>query len=103
MALFLLEDMDFKDFWMKIWNAGVSVITRPTFSSLLYVIFCNIHVHVYAKILKYMVMLQSNRHVFIQYHNIFFCGSVHIKFNGILWEQNNYEITTCRSKFEIIY
>jgi hypothetical protein len=36
MALFLLEDKDFKGFWMKIWNAGVSVsvITRTTFSSL---------------------------------------------------------------------
>jgi hypothetical protein len=34
MALFLLEDRDFKDFRMKIWNAGVSVITRSTFSSL---------------------------------------------------------------------
>ena len=34
MALFLLEDRDFKGFWMKIWNAGVSVITRSTFSSL---------------------------------------------------------------------
>ena len=33
MALFLLEDMDFIGFWMKIWNAGVSVITRLTFSS----------------------------------------------------------------------
>ena len=33
MALFLLEDRDFKGFWMKIWNAGVSVITRSTFSS----------------------------------------------------------------------
>ena len=33
MALFLLEDRDFKGFWMKIWNAGVSVITRLTFSS----------------------------------------------------------------------
>jgi len=27
MALFLLEDRDFKGFWIKIWNAGVSVIT----------------------------------------------------------------------------
>ena len=34
MTLFLLEDRDFKSFWMKIWNAGVSVITRSTFSSL---------------------------------------------------------------------
>jgi hypothetical protein len=34
MALFLLEDRDFKGFRMKIWNAGVSVITRSTFSSL---------------------------------------------------------------------
>jgi len=34
MGLFLLEDRDFKGFWMKIWNAGVSVITRSTFSSL---------------------------------------------------------------------
>ena len=34
MALFLLEDRDFKGFWMKIWNAEVSVITRSTFSSL---------------------------------------------------------------------
>ena len=25
--------MDYKDFWVKIWNAGVSVITRSTFSS----------------------------------------------------------------------
>jgi hypothetical protein len=43
MALFLLEDRDFKGFWMKIkvtlnqkkknWNAGVSVISRSTFSS----------------------------------------------------------------------
>jgi hypothetical protein len=33
MALFLLEDRDFKGFWMKLWNAGVSVITRSTFSS----------------------------------------------------------------------
>jgi hypothetical protein len=33
MALFLLEDRDFKGFWMEIWNAGVSVITRLTFSS----------------------------------------------------------------------
>ena len=30
MVLFLLEDRDFKGFWMKIWNAGVSVITRST-------------------------------------------------------------------------
>ena len=37
-ALFLLEDRNFKGFWMKIWNAGVSVITRSTFSSLCY--FC---------------------------------------------------------------
>jgi hypothetical protein len=35
MALFLSEDRDFKGFWMKIWNAGVSVITRSTFSSLI--------------------------------------------------------------------
>jgi len=34
MGLFLLENRDFKGFWMKIWNAGVSVITRSTFSSL---------------------------------------------------------------------
>jgi len=33
MALILLEDRDFNGFWMKIWNAGVSVITRSTFSS----------------------------------------------------------------------
>jgi len=33
MGLFLLEDRDFKGFWMKIWNAGVSEITRSTFSS----------------------------------------------------------------------
>ena len=33
MAPFLLEDRDFKGFWMKIWNAGVPVITRSTFSS----------------------------------------------------------------------
>ena len=33
MALFLSEDKDFKGFWMKIWNAGVSVITRSSFSS----------------------------------------------------------------------
>ena len=33
MVLFLLEDMDFKGFCMKIWNSGVSVITRSTFSS----------------------------------------------------------------------
>jgi len=31
---FLLEDRDFKGFWMKIWNAEVSVITRSTFSSI---------------------------------------------------------------------
>ena len=31
MARFLLEDKDFKDLWIKIWNAGVSVITRSTF------------------------------------------------------------------------
>ena len=36
MALFLLEDRDFKGFWMEIWNAGVSVITRSTFSSFLF-------------------------------------------------------------------
>ena len=35
MALFLLEDGDFKGFWMKIWNAGKYVITRSTFSSML--------------------------------------------------------------------
>ena len=35
MALFLLEDRDFKGFWMKIWNAGVSVITRSTCSRFL--------------------------------------------------------------------
>jgi len=34
MALFLLEDRDFKGFRMNIWNAGVSVITRSTFCSL---------------------------------------------------------------------
>jgi hypothetical protein len=34
MALILLEDRDFKGFWMEIWNAGVSVITKSTFSSL---------------------------------------------------------------------
>jgi hypothetical protein len=39
MALFLLEDRDFKDFWVKIWNAGVSVITRSTFSSFLWITF----------------------------------------------------------------
>jgi hypothetical protein len=33
MTLFLSEDKDFKGFWMKIWNAGVSVITRSSFSS----------------------------------------------------------------------
>ena len=33
MTLFLLEDRDFKGFWMKIWNVGVSVITRSTFTS----------------------------------------------------------------------
>jgi len=33
MAPFLLEDRDFKGFWMKIWNAGVFVITRSTLSS----------------------------------------------------------------------
>ena len=38
MTLFLLEDRDFKGFWMKIWNAGVSVITRSTFSSFYYFI-----------------------------------------------------------------
>jgi len=38
MALFLLEDRDFKDFWMKIWNEGVSVITRSAFSSFLHII-----------------------------------------------------------------
>jgi len=32
-ALFLLEDRDFKGLWMNIWNAGESVITRSTFSS----------------------------------------------------------------------
>ena len=39
MALFLLEDRDFKGFWMKIWNAGVSVITRSTFSSFNYILY----------------------------------------------------------------
>ena len=47
MALFLLEDRDFKDFWMKIWNAGVSVITRSTFSSLLFTLFVVAYVYWY--------------------------------------------------------
>jgi hypothetical protein len=41
MALFLLEDRDFKSFWIKIWNVGVSVITRSTFSSLILIFFLN--------------------------------------------------------------
>ena len=36
---FLLEDRDFKGFWMKIWNVGVSVITRSTFSSFDFILY----------------------------------------------------------------
>jgi len=46
MAHFLLEDRDIKGFWIKIWNAGVFVITRSNFSSLTcsdYVIFVVSH------------------------------------------------------------
>ena len=39
MAVFLLEDRDFKGLWMKIWNVGVSVITKSTFSSLFILFF----------------------------------------------------------------
>jgi hypothetical protein len=54
MALFLLEDGDFKGFWMKIWNAGVSVITRSTFSSffMLFEIKLNLYFMVHRIVLK---------------------------------------------------
>jgi hypothetical protein len=54
MALFLLEDKDFKDFWMKIWNAGVSVITRSTFSSYYCIIIkLNLYFMAYSSVLKF--------------------------------------------------
>jgi len=45
MTLFLLEDRDFKGFWMKIWNAGIAVITISTLSST----FC-LHIYFQCKI-----------------------------------------------------
>jgi len=51
MTLFLLEDRDFKCFWMTIWNAGVSVITRSTFSS------CNRHLKIK------VVIINKNKYV----------------------------------------